>query len=1060
LSDVVDYNWFEGARDVTSLINTCSANAAYSTVNATADRAAGSCWSNGPNYNRWFKFTATSKYIKVQLNVGGSYGTLQNPFLALWNASLTQLNCQNYQGASVSIETDYYGLTVGQTYYISVDNYSGTGYRGTFSLCLSDVPDYNYFEGAKDVTSLINGCSANAAYTTLNATADRSAGSCWSNGPNYNRWFKFTATSTQYIKVQVNVGGSFGTLQNPFVALWDASLTQLNCQNFQGASVSIETDYYGLTAGQTYYISVDNYSGTGYRGTFSLCLSDAPDYNYLEGAVSITDLNNWCSSNAAYTTVNATADRNKGSCWTNGPSYNRWFKFVAVTPNVTIQLQTGGAFGTLQNPFISLWQSDGVTEVACKKYTSTYVIPSLTSATLVVGNTYYISVDNYVGAGYRGTFTLCVSNVSPNIFYSRANGDFNTASTWSNVGYGGAAASSAPSAGNVVNIQNNVISVTSAAQCAEVNISASTTNSSITIDNSTLTVNGKFAVTNASNNSVTTTIQNNGIVSIANNLNLTRTGGNSSTQFNITSGSASIGQDINWTSSSGTVSTNSMTLGNSSALSVSRDVNLIYSGGMKISLNFNNSASIVIGRDLAFSSSAAGQTEVIFNNSSAMSIKRNITRVSSFGSLTFNNTSTLTFNGTGNQQTIAASAGSGGDAIYYNNVTFNNTSGISYPFVMGGVATINGTMTMTRGLIQTTASNYLNLKNSSSTSIGNTSCYIDGPMSYEVASNTPNTAINFPIGNNGSYRPVILTVTHSNSNSVIYTAQHFSSSSVALGYTLAPTTDQVSVFRYWTINSSDQSNLSSAKVTLYYGYGTTDHVYDPPNLTVVKTIGAGTTWNDVGQTVATAEPGYITSGSFNSFSTFTLANLTGGGNPLPIELVDFSGKSVHDGIQLNWKTASEIRNDHFNVERSYNGKEFESFATVKGQGTTSKPTSYEILDSNPYPGLNYYRLFQTDWDGKYSYSKVISVLNDKNNFEVYPNPTSVANININKPFAEARAFDVLITNSFGQPVHSQSIIDDGPSIKLQNVRPLSSGLYIVILQTDRGTYKAKLMIVE
>ncbi|MBI3482680.1 MAG: hypothetical protein HY015_06840, partial [Bacteroidetes bacterium] len=149
------------------------------------------------------------------------------------------------------------------------------------SLASYAQPANDNFAGATDITSLINTCSSNAAYTTIAATADQSKGSCWSNGPNYNVWFKFTATATSYIKVQLNVGGALGTLQNPFVALWDASLVQLNCKNYQGASVSIETDYYGLTAGQTYYISVDNYVGAGYRGTFSLCLSDVADYNYF-----------------------------------------------------------------------------------------------------------------------------------------------------------------------------------------------------------------------------------------------------------------------------------------------------------------------------------------------------------------------------------------------------------------------------------------------------------------------------------------------------------------------------------------------------------------------------------------------------------------------------------------------------------------------------------------------------------------------------------------------------------------------------------------------------------
>ncbi|MDZ7648377.1 MAG: hypothetical protein U5K54_14980 [Cytophagales bacterium] len=58
----------------------------------------------------------------------------------------------------------------------------GAGYRGTFKLCLSDVVDYNFYEGAVDVTGLINGCSADAAYTTVNATGDKSKGAAWEHG--------------------------------------------------------------------------------------------------------------------------------------------------------------------------------------------------------------------------------------------------------------------------------------------------------------------------------------------------------------------------------------------------------------------------------------------------------------------------------------------------------------------------------------------------------------------------------------------------------------------------------------------------------------------------------------------------------------------------------------------------------------------------------------------------------------------------------------------------------------------------------------------------------------
>jgi hypothetical protein len=430
-----------------------------------------------------------------------------------------------------------------------------------------------------------------------------------------------------------------------------------------------------------------------------------------------------------------------------------------------------------------------------------------------------------------------------------------------------------------------------------------------------------------------------------------------------------------------------------------------------------------------------------------MSIKRNIIRgATPYGILTFNGSSSLAFNGTGNQQIIPASAGSGGDAITYNNILLNNTSGFAIDFTVGGVATIPGTLTTNQGIAQTTGTNYIALLNASSASIGSTSSYIDGPMTYEVASSAANTVRNFPIGNNGSYRPLVLTVTHTNSNSIIYTAQHFTSSASALGYVLAPTTDRVSGVRYWTIGSSDLSNLSSANIRLYYGYGSTDGVTDLPNLTVVKTIGAGTTWVDINKTSATAEPGNILSGSFTgSYGTFTLANLSGGANPLPIELLSFDGKVFAHDVELTWVTASENSNDYFEVEKSSNGSEFEGFVQVKGAGTKNTLSRYQVIDRNPANGLNYYRLRQVDLDGRSSLSDVISVRTETDNTIAFPNPSMGEPLKIRSSTIDKESTVEIINNIgivvFSKPWSALPVTNQIATIEgSQNLQP---GLYFI-----------------
>ncbi|MBL7937109.1 MAG: hypothetical protein JNM51_14975, partial [Bacteroidia bacterium] len=130
-----------------------------------------------------------------------------------------------------------------------------------------------------------------------------------------------------------------------------------------------------------------------------------PANNNYASAIDVSSIINGCSGNGAYTTVAATNDNNPGSCWNTSGGSNVWFKFVATTSQINIQLLTGGTEGTIQNPYMAIWQSDGTTQIGCVNYSSTYSDLELSAIGLTPGNTYYISVDNHNGAsgGYRGT---------------------------------------------------------------------------------------------------------------------------------------------------------------------------------------------------------------------------------------------------------------------------------------------------------------------------------------------------------------------------------------------------------------------------------------------------------------------------------------------------------------------------------------------------------------------------------------------------------------------------------------------------------------------------------
>lgn len=116
---------------------------------------------------------------------------------------------------------------------------------------------------------------------------------------------------------------------------------------------------------------------------------------------------------------------------------------------------------------------------------------------------------------------------------------------------------------------------------------------------------------------------------------------------------------------------------------------------------------------------------------------------------------------------------------------------------------------------------------------------------------------------------------------------------------------------------------------------------------------------------------------------------TSAASPLPIQLVSFKGIAHNYGVELQWKTNSEIDNDFFTISHSDGIAEFKPIGTVTGNGTSHETHDYSLIDYKPLIGKNYYKLHQTDFDGRTAYHGVVMVdvtsLGGMQVF-VYPNP--------------------------------------------------------------------------
>ncbi|HRH57930.1 MAG TPA: M64 family metallopeptidase [Chitinophagales bacterium] len=172
---------------------------------------------------------------------------------------------------------------------------------------------------------------------------------------------------------------------------------------------------------------------------------------------------------------------------------------------------------------------------------------------------------------------------------------------------------------------------------------------------------------------------------------------------------------------------------------------------------------------------------------------------------------------------------------------------------------------------------------------------------------------------------------------------------------------------------------------------------------------------------------------------------------LPVEMISFTGKAQDNNTTLlEWKTASEKNNDYFEIQHSKETIEWESIGTLRGNGFSNQPVSYSFIDENPYDGINYYRLKQVDFDGKFEYSYKIAVnfetplsKTKEQKFTVYPNPASGNEIWIKseQEINSDNAIDVRIYNSIGENVY--------------NTRMDKSVLNIKLTDHPRGTYFIK-----
>ncbi len=200
-------------------------------------------------------------------------------------------------------------------------------------------------------------------------------------------------------------------------------------------------------------------------------------------------------------------------------------------------------------------------------------------------------------------------------------------------------------------------------------------------------------------------------------------------------------------------------------------------------------------------------------------------------------------------------------------------------------------------------------------------------------------------------------------------------------------------------------------------------------------------------------------GSVDLFNNFGFRS----GPVLPIELVDFYGYTVADENHLFWNTSAEVNNEKFEIERSSNGISFNKIGDVAGQGTSTSNNAYTFIDADPLDGVNYYRLKQKDFNGKFEYSEVIGLTNNNHRgiegseVNIYSNPVkNTLSIDFSTKQFVNRFVDLALYSMSGERVIIHKIDTQDANFFSYDIGSLPNGIYLLEIRDKREIISEKI----
>jgi|GEM_PF-5134804 len=203
------------------------------------------------------------------------------------------------------------------------------------------------------------------------------------------------------------------------------------------------------------------------------------------------------------------------------------------------------------------------------------------------------------------------------------------------------------------------------------------------------------------------------------------------------------------------------------------------------------------------------------------------------------------------------------------------------------------------------------------------------------------------------------------------------------------------------------------------------------------------------------------SGNLSNAATYTIPLYVG--NVLPVSLVQFGAEKKSNGLVLvSWTSENEINFRNYVLERSLDGDAFAQIALVFANGTAgTKNYSYSDDLSNVAAKKVYYRLKMIDLDGRYGYSRIVSLPLQADNagLAVTPNPVRAQHVVLQMTLPDAAQATLSVVDNSGRVVYRETrqIARGANAIELLNAK-LAAGSYILMVSTPAQNLSQRFIV--